>query len=138
MAPLQNFTAPADWFDHGVPGLVCQPATWTSIASFFISNYVAHAFTLKQEPGQLMLVNLFAALAALAYPAFGIARAIRSLLIAAKRPFKTRRTPLERARDAGALCVVVRSSDWRPETGDQIRNLTRSDLVVCAMSWSLL
>jgi hypothetical protein len=132
MPALSNFTAPADWTDHGIPGLVCQPATWSSIAGFFISNFVAHALTLKQDPGQTTAVTVFATLTALCFPTYGIGKATGSLITSARLPFRSGDDALRRAQKAGALCMVVRAQSWRPAVDDEIRNATRSDILVCA------
>jgi len=107
MALLQNFTAPADWTDHGTPGLVCRPATWTSIAAFFVSNFVAHVFTIKQDPDQSASTTLLAGLATLCYPVFGLVKATSALLRSARSPFRSSQSALERAHNAGALCMLV-------------------------------
>jgi len=134
MPPL-NFTAPSDWTDHGIPGLVCQPSTWLSITEFFLSSYVAHALTIKKLPGQSPIQWFRIALIAFFSPVWGMGRAISILSKTGRIPFLGRRDALQRAHAAGALCMIVRAKDWRPLPGDTIRNLTASDLLrVCRVS----
>ena len=124
---MQNFTTPPGWTDHGVQGLLCSPADWTTIAGFIISNYVAHAFTIKNIPGQSNYAYLSAMFMAFCYPAFGIARAVQTLVYSVSWPFRAKGDPLKRALDQAldhdALCMVVRSSKWKPTEEDTISGL---------------
>ena len=67
---------------------------------------------------------LLAALMALAYPSYGVARATGSLMRSARWPFDAKRDALREAQRAGALVMVVRSSSWRPGVGDRLSNVT--------------
>lgn len=89
--------------DHGDPNLVCGPAKWPDVLSFFLLNYVAHAATLKTLPGESTPVTILNILAALFFPASGLFRGFGALLSRAKFA----KTDLETAARAGALCTVI-------------------------------
>jgi hypothetical protein len=132
---MQNFTTPSGWTDHGAQGLLCSPADWTTIAGFFISNYVAHAITIKSVPGQPYHAYLSAMFMAFCYPAFGISRAVQTLTYSVSLPSKAKGDPLKRALDQAldhdALCMVVRSSKWKPAEEDTIIGLKVDPERVC-------
>lgn len=130
MPPVQNFTAPEDWTNHDIPGLVCRPSTWVTVASFLFSNFIAHGFTIKKSPHQTIWETVGKALWSLASPFYGIGVAMAALIDSGNIPCRPRKTALQRAHAAGALCMVVRSPSWRPVLGDQLRNVVRSDIVV--------
>ena len=108
MAPATtNFTVevPQGTTNHNDPSLICTPATQSDVFVFFVTNYFIHAASLPAVPGESLVEIAFSALNALFIPGFGAGRAIRRLLL---RPgFKHRRSPLECAARAGALCMVV-------------------------------
>jgi hypothetical protein len=119
MPPLPISNLPSDWIDHGIPGLICTPAKWTSVILFFVANYLAHCATVKPYPAEPVKEIIFAMAAALFLPSFGITRAIDAII----RHSRFRKiSELERAAIAGALCMVVRMKFWEPEIQDEIRN----------------
>lgn len=123
MAPAQNFTIPSGWTDHGVKGLVCRPTDWTTMASFFISNYIAHAFTIKKTPGQSTANYVAAMFIAFCYPSFGVSRALETLIYCTVLPFCDKPDGLQQALEDDALCMLVRSRTWKPRQGDILRQL---------------
>jgi hypothetical protein len=92
-------------FTHnGDCNLLCRPASWTDIITFFLGNYVAHAATVITQPGQSTLVTILSIIGALLFPGAGITRGVQtihSLVVFAP-------TELQRASKAGALCMVVK------------------------------
>ncbi|KAF8244407.1 hypothetical protein K440DRAFT_666530 [Wilcoxina mikolae CBS 423.85] len=92
----------------GDPDLLCTPATWVDIALFFAINYFAHAATVKPLPGETFNSILWHVVLALFYPFSGIPRGLDAIL----RHAVFEKCKIKRATRAGALCVVVRSSDW--------------------------
>src|SRR5271156_3998756 len=101
---LENITitVPNGTTDHGDPHLLCIPAKWSDIALFFFGNYLAHAATVKSQPGEPALSVLVAMVSALIYPTSGVFRGLDAILQSAifcKSPLKT-------ACRAGALCMV--------------------------------
>jgi hypothetical protein len=62
--------------NHGQPNLACFPITTTDILIFFLTNYVAHAATVKIRPGASTKEKIFYILHSLLFPVEGVARAI--------------------------------------------------------------
>ena len=110
---MENFTVPVPngTTNHGNPNLICTPVQWTDSFIFFFANYFAHAFTVKQLPGERLAAYVFTILIAMLYPYSGLPRGIESII---RRAIFFRSTELHTACRAGALCVVVRSAAWWP------------------------
>lgn len=123
---LQNITitAPKGTSDHGDPHILCTPIRQIDIASFFLANYVAHAATVKALPGQPIVPAFLDLLFALFFPVSGVIRGLKAIYRAATfREIFLRKTPLETAVRAGAVCEVVRTKFWRPNDGDIVRDM---------------
>ncbi|KAJ4298301.1 hypothetical protein N0V90_006201 [Kalmusia sp. IMI 367209] len=140
-APAQNFTVPlpegSKVYDSE---LICMPSKWKDIVVFFLVNYVTHALTTVVLPGEGWESYLTNALASLLFPGFGAYRGLRAIFVgwatvrkrfraepweqgesAHTHKHKARRArDLQKARRAGALCMIVRSADWMPQDGDEI------------------
>lgn len=119
--PLVNITitAPNGTSNHGYENLLCTPTKWSDIAVFFLANYVSHAATVKSLPGEPVIPAFIALVFALLFPVSGISRGLDA--IRQKGVFCD--NPVEAASRAGALCTVVRSSEWKPQIGDKVRNV---------------
>ncbi|KAK7181725.1 hypothetical protein DPSP01_008630 [Paraphaeosphaeria sporulosa] len=122
--------------------IICTPAKWKDIAIFFLVNYVTHALTTVVLPGEGWESYLTNALASLMFPGFGAYRGLRAIFVGwatVRKRFRSeswehvdgetkhmhkhkarRARDLQKARRAGALCMIVRSSDWEPRDGDVI------------------
>jgi len=118
---MENITivVPAGSRDHSNPKLLCTPTQWTDIATFFLANYVAHAATVKSVPGESPMSVALTVIVALVFPTSGIIRALGATYQCAV--FAD--TPLKTAARAKALCTVVRTSTWKPQTGDIVECL---------------
>ncbi|KAJ9243892.1 hypothetical protein DTO169E5_2234 [Paecilomyces variotii] len=99
---------------------LCTPSQWFDIASFILSNYISHAGTVVSAPGQSGLVTIITIILALFYPVSGVMRGLNAIV----RHAATNKDPRQRAIQAGATCMVVRLSDWRPQNGEEIKGLT--------------
>ena len=97
--------------------ILCTPSTWTDVAKFLLVNYVAHAATLKSLPGESTLSVLKNSVCSLLFPISGVRRGVNAIY---QRAIFAK-TPLEAAAKAGALCMVVRTLEWKPEHGDVVR-----------------
>ena len=119
--PTQNITieVPNGTTTHG--DSFCIPPTAVDIASFLLFNYIAHGATVVSYPGELWYFTASIILAAILFPTTGVKRAF-NLIIRHPLLSKTAKTDLEVAARAGALCMLVRSSTWRPQKGDDIKN----------------
>ena len=115
LSPSQNSTIPAPegTTNHGNPNLLCTRSTWSNVATFFLANYIAHAATVKINPGQPVLRGVFSMLLALILPNSGAYKGIDAV----RRCAIIGGSPLQKAKKAGALCEVVRSRDWKPQPG---------------------
>lgn len=124
MAPTpSNTTVP--WTDHGIPGLVCTPAHWSSLLLFYLANYAAHCATIKSYPAETHSELALAIVGALFFPSSGLARAVDAIR---RRPRLRYRDQVQRGLESGAMCMVVRKAGWEPRTGEVIRNM-RSNVV---------
>ena len=99
------------------PQILCTPSKWTDVAIFLLANYVAHAATLKSLPGESTLSVLRNTVCSLLFPISGVRRGVNAIY----QPAILAKTPLEAAAKAGALCMVVRTLEWKPEHGDVVR-----------------
>ena len=86
------------------------------MATFLLANYIAHAATLKLLPGESTLSVLRNSMCSLLFPVSGVRRGVTAIY---QRAIFAK-TPLEAAARANALCMVVRSSEWKPEHGDVV------------------
>ncbi|KAF2494436.1 hypothetical protein BU16DRAFT_487543, partial [Lophium mytilinum] len=117
---LQNFTVllPPGTTNHGNPELLCTPPGWTDIATFYVGNYLTHALTVVHMPGEETPSWIINALASLLFPPFGLYRGLRAIWT--KAAFA--KSDLQKAARSGALCMVVRSSSWRPIQDTEMAN----------------
>jgi hypothetical protein len=81
---------------------------------FYFGNYFAHAATVQTYPRESLRSTIQALVLALLFPAAGISRGLTTIIRCAKR----QKTPLQIAARAGALCMVVRTKEWQPLTGE--------------------
>ncbi|KAI1745716.1 hypothetical protein F4680DRAFT_403065 [Xylaria scruposa] len=133
MAPIllntDNVTivAPYGTSQHGHDNLLCVPTLWTTIVRFFVTNYVAHAFTLWSKPGEKTLEKVFASILALLFPVSGLARGVDAIwrhaafhtgtsLIRNLLGFVSNKYEIDKAAKAGALCILARH---HAEDGDE-------------------
>jgi hypothetical protein len=99
----------------GNPNLICIPSTWHSIFIFFATNYLAHAASVKCLPGEGIWEYTFIIITAIIYPYAGLKRGLESIF--SRAIFAS--NPIAMATRASAFCIVVRSSSWKPATGQQ-------------------
>lgn len=104
-----SFNLPEGSTNHGNPNLFCVPPSWSDLAIFFGTNYLAHAATLIPRPGQTLSETLIDTANALFIPGSGMIRAIRLLVY--DIDFHRKSPPLTRAAKAGALCMVVEKAN---------------------------
>jgi hypothetical protein len=108
-----NTTIPPD-LSHEV--LNCSSTLVIPILQFVITNYIAHAFTIRFSPGYGAFYTTIFSLKALIFPCFGLLTACRKMELLAR----CQDDPLKCALEAGALCTVARTKEWKPEEGDDI------------------
>ena len=124
--PTQNITigVPSGTTNHGDPNSLCTPATLIDIATFLLLNYIAHGATIVSYPGEPAIDTLLCVVTSILFPTFGVIRAFNFII---RHPVLSAKTDLEVARRSGALCMLVRSSSWKPQQGDNIRNALIED-----------
>ncbi|KAJ7603976.1 hypothetical protein DFH06DRAFT_1255598 [Mycena polygramma] len=98
---------------------LCAPASTFDILIFFLTNYFAHAVTVKSFPGESGLAKYVSYAAALFFPSSGLVRGLNAW---ARCAIFTKGA-LERAARSGALCMVVRNERWQPDDGMQVRDM---------------
>jgi hypothetical protein len=108
-----TISAPAGTSDHGDPNILCTPIKWLDILIFFLANYTAHAATVKTLPGEKPIDICFAIFLAITFPFSGVARGLDA--IARRTLLYRRHSDLKTAARAGALCIVIRDENWRPD-----------------------
>jgi len=96
--------------------LKCSTTLIIPILQYVVTNYIAHAFTIRFSPGYARYYTIIFSLKALIFPCFGLLTACRTVEVLAA----TEEDPLTRALEAGALCTVARTKLWKPEQGDDI------------------
>ena len=106
-----TITVPNGFSNHGKDDLLCVPTKWYQIFTFFAVNFVSHAATVKTRPGQMYYHKICDFLLALAFPFSGVMRAMETFI----RSSWPSDDDLVKACRAGALCVVARTSDSKPQ-----------------------
>lgn len=106
--------------------LICVPTSWSDVASFFLGNYLSHAATVVPFPGESKYVLIANMALAIIFPAMGASRGLLAII----RHAATISDPVQQALRSRALCMVVRSENWKPKRGEIIHSLTyiREDL----------
>ena len=124
--PTQNITieVPNGTTNHGEPNTFCTPATWSDITRYLLLNYVAHGATVVSYPGEPAFDVFVCVVTAILFPTFGVIRALNFII---RHPVLTAKSNLEMAARSGALCMLVRSSSWKPRSGDNIMNALIKD-----------
>jgi hypothetical protein len=109
-----NQTIPPEVVAAGVQLQNCASAVMIPVLQFVVTNFVAHAFTVRFSPGYGAFYTIIFSLKALVFPCFGLLTACRSM----ENLTLLEEDPLNRALEAGALCTVARTEEWKPEKGD--------------------
>ena len=92
------------------PHLVCEGKRWESIFTFFITNYIAHAFTIVPEPGANWIAQIVFSFSTLMVPNIGLVGAIGSVM---GYFLQGRSGDLHRALAQDALFILVKRDDIR-------------------------
>ncbi|EON66749.1 hypothetical protein W97_05995 [Coniosporium apollinis CBS 100218] len=129
-AALKNITisVPEGTTDHGDPNLLCTPTSWTNIVSFYLGNYLAHAATVKSPPGGRTAGMIADVVGSLLFPPFMALRGVQAITSMAIWPIFGK-SDLRTATRAGALCMIVRTTSWKPEAGDVVSDAMQKSTV---------
>ena len=98
------------------PNVHCQPTTWYDICWFIFANYILHALSVRSLPGENAYSSLVFKTGCLLIPYTGLRRGLCLI----SRASNCVGNELQGAARASALCMVIRSSDWRPYPGDEV------------------
>ena len=85
------------------------------VLRFIATNYIAHAFTIRLNPGFGIIYTLLFCFITLLSPYFGLAQAARSIECLAVFA----ESSLEAAARSGALCTLARTTEWKPQPGEK-------------------
>ncbi|KAF9029408.1 hypothetical protein BDZ89DRAFT_1038492 [Hymenopellis radicata] len=119
-----NITLPDNVTNHGEPNLLCTPSTGYTVFSFILANYVMHAATTQTFPGESPFHQLLSFVTALLFPATGVSRGVNTIARGILVTVNRKHGDLQKAAAAGALCMVVRTENWRPVLGHAIHGIT--------------
>lgn len=122
---LSNSTSASNITEAGGTQLYCEKTTWYDVCWFFFTNYLLHALSVRSLPGENAYSSTVFKLCCLLVPYTGVRRGL-SLI---SRASSLTRDDLQAAARAGALCMVVRKPDWRPENGQVIHGCGIRDAV---------
>lgn len=94
----------------------CEPTHWYDILWFFFANYLLHALSVRSLPGESPLSSTVFKFCCLLVPYTGVRRGLCLIL----RASNLAGNDLQAAARANALCMVIRSPEWRPKDGQVI------------------
>ena len=116
--PILNARAAGSSEFPGSSSNACKSPTWLRILIFYATNYLAHIATVRTVPGAKIEPTVNYMLLSLLLPYYGIGRGFEAISRHAifKHSLFSKRvdSQLQMALQSGALCVVVRGSDWDP------------------------
>ncbi|KAI4249389.1 MAG: hypothetical protein LQ352_005670 [Teloschistes flavicans] len=94
----------------------CEPTHWYDILWFFFANFVLHALSVRSLPGENAIASTAYKICSLLVPYTGVRRGLCLIL----RASNFAGNDLQSAARANALCMVIRSPEWRPRDGQVI------------------
>ncbi len=101
---------------QGSSHVICRPTTWYDVCLFYFTNYIIHALSVRSLPGENIFSSTSFRFICLLIPFTGVRRGLSLVL----RASNLAPNDLQAAARARALCMIVRSKDWRPQSGDVI------------------
>ena len=102
--------------DSGDSNTYCEKTAWYDVCWFFFTNYLLHTLSVRSLPGENAYSSTVFKLCCLLVPYTGVRRGL-SLISSAS---SLNPNNLRAAARAGALCMVIRKPDWRPEDGQTV------------------
>ncbi|KAL9595356.1 MAG: hypothetical protein Q9179_005019 [Wetmoreana sp. 5 TL-2023] len=94
----------------------CEPTRWYDILWFFFANFILHALSVRTLPGESPLFSTVFKFCSLLVPYTGVRRGLCLIL----RASNLAGNDLQAAARANALCMIIRSPEWRPRDGQVI------------------
>jgi len=125
-----DINLPAGSTNHGDPHLLCTPASWFTVASFILANFVAHSATTPIYPGERTAEKALAFATSFFFPAAGVGRGLNTIARGIMVLATPGKSELQQAAAAGALCMVIRTK-WTPAlgTGSIVHGTTQQGFV---------
>ncbi|KAL9008735.1 MAG: hypothetical protein Q9173_006168 [Seirophora scorigena] len=102
----------------------CEPTQWYDILWFIFANFILHAQSVRSMPGERSLTSTVFKFCCFLIPFTGVTRGLCLIL----RSSNFAGNDLQAAARANALCMVVRSPDWRPQDGQVVEGCTFDEL----------
>lgn len=102
----------------------CEPTQWYDILWFIFANFILHALSVRSMPGERSLVSTVFKFCCFLIPFTGVRRGLCLIL----RSSNFAGNDLQAAARANALCMVVRSPEWRPKDGQVVEGCTFDEL----------
>lgn len=112
-APPTNLTVIVDKEDGTI---YCKRMQWYDVCWFAFANYVLHALSVRSLPGDNNYHNIVFKICCLLVPYAGLRRGLCLI----SRASNLAGSDLQSAASANALCMVIRTPEWRPANGDII------------------
>ncbi|KAI4180259.1 MAG: hypothetical protein L6R41_007346 [Letrouitia leprolyta] len=98
----------------------CQPARWYDIIWFIFTNFILHALSVRSLPGERSFTSTVFKFCCFLVPYTGVRRGLCLIL----RASNFTSNDLQSAARANALCMVIRSPEWRPKDGQIVEGCT--------------
>ncbi|KAL9610932.1 MAG: hypothetical protein Q9167_004410 [Letrouitia subvulpina] len=95
----------------------CEKTKWYDVLWFIFSNYLLHALSVRSLPGENFVSSTVFKLCCFLIPFTGIRRGLGLIL----RATNLAPNDLQAAARANALCMVIRTPEWRPKEGEVIQ-----------------
>ncbi|KAL8962145.1 MAG: hypothetical protein Q9193_001412 [Seirophora villosa] len=102
----------------------CEPTQWYDILWFIFANFILHALSVRSMPGERSLISTVFKFCCFLIPFTGVRRGL--CLISRSSNFAG--NDLQAAARANALCMVVRSPEWRPKDGQVVEGCKFDEL----------
>lgn len=102
----------------------CQPTNWYDILWFIFANFILHALSVRSLPGERSLTSTVFKFCCFLTPFTGVRRGLCLIL----RSSNLAGNDLQSAARANALCMVIRSPEWRPKDGQVIEGCRIEEL----------
>ncbi|KAI4153794.1 MAG: hypothetical protein LQ341_000488 [Variospora aurantia] len=105
-------------------GVWCESTRWYDILWFIFANFILHALSVRSLPGERSLTSTVFKFCCFLVPFTGVRRGLCLIL----RSSNFAGNDLQAAARANALCMVVRSPEWRPKDGQVVEGCSLDEL----------
>lgn len=102
----------------------CQLTQWYDIVWFIFTNFILHALSVRSLPGEKSFTSTVFKICCFLVPYTGVRRGLCLIL----RASNLAGNDLQSAARANALCMVIRSPEWRPKDGQIVEGCRIEEL----------